>query len=456
MFTIDEIEHYVDATPEILALQPNGRGFRYFKIDMTLNNGLGGVVEADVQVYDYSQEGLCAIRHANGTDYWILINQGTEGIYQGTRLAGQDDLVGQGEESLLGLYGEGGSMSGLTGIGQGSLGSLLGAASAPVSYNTSRSFEGGTADLSNNQAFQDQLASILDESNVAFQRGSVPLFQKGTAAGQYGGSETGEGLGLLGGEINRATQKSISDAALAQQKLNIQERQLAQKDIGLGLQDKGLGYQTAMGALSQLPAFSSQLERGGGLMSAIGQDRSAREQEELMDQIQQFDAPRMAEMANLAQFYDLLGSNPLGREQYQSGEATSTASSTSTEKTKGDPFGALLGIGLTLAGMPMAGVGGAAGGSVGGNMLGAALGLNKPATSDMRLKTNIKELGRLDNGLGVYSWDWTEEAEEKGLSNSMRSGFMAQEVEEIMPENVVTMPSGYLAVKYDKVFQELA
>jgi hypothetical protein len=395
---------------------------------------------------DLRRESLEALTGASN-----IYNQGTEGIYQGTRLADQNAMIGQGEQSILDLYSAGGGVSDLLGMGQGGLGNLLGAADASQTYDTS-----SVTDLSTNKAFQDQLSSILNESNVAFQRGSVPLFQKGTAAGQYGGSETGEGLGLLGGEINRATQKSISDAALAQQKLNIQERQLAQKDIGLGLQDKGLGYQTAMGALSQLPAFSSQLERGGGLMSAIGQDRSAREQEELMDQIQQFDAPRMAEMANLAQFYDLLGSNPLGREQYQSGEATSTASSTSTEKTKGDPFGALLGIGLTLAGMPMAGVGGAAGGSVGGNMLGAALGLNKPATSDMRLKTNIKELGRLDNGLGVYSWDWTEEAEEKGLSNSMRSGFMAQEVEEIMPENVVTMPSGYLAVKYDKVFQELA
>lgn len=80
LFTVDEVEHYVDATPEILALQPNGRGFRYFKVDMSLNNGLGDVVEADVPVYDYSQEGLCAIRHANGNDYWILINQDTTGI----------------------------------------------------------------------------------------------------------------------------------------------------------------------------------------------------------------------------------------------------------------------------------------------------------------------------------------------------------------------------------------
>jgi hypothetical protein len=396
-------------------------------------------------------------------DAYNLYNQGTEGIYQGTRLADQDAMVGQGEQAILDLYGEGGAMAGLTSAGQEGLGSLLGAAGMSQDYDTSRAYEGSTADLSTNKTFQDQLASILDDSNVAFQRGSVPLFQKGTAAGQYGGSETGEGLGLLGGEINRATQKSISDAALAQQNLDLKQRQLAQRDrqlsqadIGLGLQDRGLGYQTAMGALGQLPAFASQLERGGGLMSAIGQDRTARDQAQLMDQIQQFDAPRMADMANLSQFYNFLGSNPLATEQYKSGESSSTTVETAPES---DPFSTLLGVGLTLAGMPMASTlaGAATGGSVGGNLLGAALGLNKPATpSDMRLKTNINELGRLDNGLGVYSWDWTEEAEEKGLSNSMRSGFMAQEVEEIMPENVVTMPSGYLAVKYDKVFQELA
>jgi gliding motility-associated-like protein len=47
---------------------------------MTLNGGLGGVAEADVPVYDYSSEGLCAIRHVNETDYWILMNYDTTGI----------------------------------------------------------------------------------------------------------------------------------------------------------------------------------------------------------------------------------------------------------------------------------------------------------------------------------------------------------------------------------------
>ena len=314
-------------------------------------------------------------------DAYNLYNQGTEGIYQGTRLAEQDPLVAQGEQALLDLYGEGGAISGLLGMGQAGLGSLLGAAGMSQDYDTSRAFEGGAGDLSSNEAFQDQLASILEESNVAFQRGSVPLFQKGTAAGQYGGSETGEGLGLLGGEINRATQKSIADAALAQQQLDLKQRQLAQRDrqlaqadIGLGLQDRGLGYQTALGALGQLPAFTSQLERGGGIMSAIGQDRTARSQEELMDMIQQFDAPRMAELSNLAQFYDFLSASPLGREQYQTGESSTTSVQT---QPKSDPFSTLLGVGLTLAGMPMAGTlgGEAVKGSVGGNLLGKALGL---------------------------------------------------------------------------------
>ena len=80
LFTVDEVEHYIDATPAVLAAQPYGRGFRYFKIDMNLNGGLGAVTQADVQLHDYSWEGICAIRHANELDYWILINQDTTGI----------------------------------------------------------------------------------------------------------------------------------------------------------------------------------------------------------------------------------------------------------------------------------------------------------------------------------------------------------------------------------------
>ena len=62
LFTMDELEN-----------SSNSRGLSYFKIDIRLNNGLGGVVLADQRVKTPSYEALCAIRHANKKDYWILI-----------------------------------------------------------------------------------------------------------------------------------------------------------------------------------------------------------------------------------------------------------------------------------------------------------------------------------------------------------------------------------------------
>jgi gliding motility-associated-like protein len=80
LFTMDEMEFDIGASTAINIAQPYGRGLSYFIIDMSLNNGLGGVVTADQRVHVPSAEGLCAIKHANGSDYWILINQDSTGI----------------------------------------------------------------------------------------------------------------------------------------------------------------------------------------------------------------------------------------------------------------------------------------------------------------------------------------------------------------------------------------
>ena len=79
LFTMDDREYYLDASDSILNAQPQGRGLSYFKIDQSLNSGLGGVTETE-SVYAPSAEGLCAVKHANGSDYWILINQDSSGI----------------------------------------------------------------------------------------------------------------------------------------------------------------------------------------------------------------------------------------------------------------------------------------------------------------------------------------------------------------------------------------
>jgi hypothetical protein len=62
------------------------------------------------------------------------------------------------------------------------------------------------------------------------------------------------------------------------------------------------------------------------------------------------------------------------------------------------------------------------------------------AMSDRRLKTNIKLIGKHDNGMNIYAWDyiWGEHSR----------GVMADEVEEIMPEAVVMHPTGFKMVNY--------
>jgi len=62
------------------------------------------------------------------------------------------------------------------------------------------------------------------------------------------------------------------------------------------------------------------------------------------------------------------------------------------------------------------------------------------AMSDRRLKTNIKLIGKHDNGMNIYSWDyiWGEHSR----------GVMADEVEQIMPEAVVMHPTGFKMVNY--------
>lgn len=74
VFTMDEIEFTVGSSPETNLAQPEGRGLSYFKVDMSLNGGLGEVTVTDQRLMVPSVEGVCAIRHSNEQDYWVLAN----------------------------------------------------------------------------------------------------------------------------------------------------------------------------------------------------------------------------------------------------------------------------------------------------------------------------------------------------------------------------------------------
>ena len=82
--------------------------------------------------------------------------------------------------------------------------------------------------------------------------------------------------------------------------------------------------------------------------------------------------------------------------------------------------------------------------SVGQDILQTAL-IGSLLFSDVRLKENVQKVGRLFNGLNVYTFRY------KG-SPTTHMGVLAQEVEKVHPEAVGEI-GGYKAVDYEKAVQ---
>ena len=69
--------------------------------------------------------------------------------------------------------------------------------------------------------------------------------------------------------------------------------------------------------------------------------------------------------------------------------------------------------------------------------------------SDVRLKENIRPVGKLDNGLTVYCFNFAG-------SKVSQLGLLAQEVAEVKPEAVFRDDNGYLMVCYDLAVEDIA
>ena len=84
-----------------------------------------------------------------------------------------------------------------------------------------------------------------------------------------------------------------------------------------------------------------------------------------------------------------------------------------------------------------------AAGSLGGGMM----------MSDPALKDNVQELASASD-LPFYSWTWNEKAKEFGLTGD-QIGYMVPDVEELYPHAVVTTDSGYKAINYKLLSEDL-
>lgn len=96
--------------------------------------------------------------------------------------------------------------------------------------------------------------------------------------------------------------------------------------------------------------------------------------------------------------------------------------------------------------------GAARAGGITGQAAGLRAGIQGTAAllaSDVRLKTNIKQIDMLDSGLPWYVWDWTEEALAI-VGNQPSEGVLAHEARIKFPHAVIEV-DGYLRVNYKEI-----
>jgi hypothetical protein len=80
--------------------------------------------------------------------------------------------------------------------------------------------------------------------------------------------------------------------------------------------------------------------------------------------------------------------------------------------------------------------------------LGVKVGVKPPLESDIRLKTNIRQVGTTAHNLPLYTFNYLGE-------DDLYEGVMAQDVLKVMPAAVIVGEDGYYRVKYDMLGVEL-
>ena len=418
------------------------------QMDMIRAQGQQAAYDKAVQAMQYGSnlglQGLGGAQSGLGT----ALQGGQLGLSGiGQAMAGQQagisGLNQAGNLYGLGMQGAGmglqAAQTGLQGTAQGMQGAqagLSGVNAANQAYQTGiqgagMGLQGVNAQLAGTaQGIQGSQAAMqgagVGLSGVDRQLAGVDRQLAGTAQGMQGA-----GIGLSG-----------VDRALASGQLALQgaDRGLAgtaqgMQGAGVGLQGVGAqqaGYGLANQAANTLGTLGNQqlAAQTGilGLQNQIGGQQQSQQQQIINQAIQNYAQAQEAPMNAFNQYNALLRGYALP--------------GTTTTQYQAQPT-----LGNQIAGFGTAGV--------------SALALNNAlapaAGSDIRVKENIERVGTLANGLGLYDFEYKPEFKDHPLCGHGRfRGVMAQEVEKLIPEAVVTMDNGYKAVKYNLVEMELS
>lgn len=264
-------------------------------------------------------------------------------------------------------------------------------------------FGRATAAPGTSELFQAQTGEIANQARQLTERDKQLAQRQAMEAGQFGLGSTA--LGEL--------------QTLQQQKR--EETVQSQLASALGAED-----QRRMAAMGQLPGMAQSIIQAqmtpAQLQEAIGRDIESRQGAELADLRRLAQQQQEAERAQAITYSNLLGG------------LAGLGSSTQMQQTSSGMTGQVI-PGQSIF-QQLAGAAGTA----------AAAG----AFSDIRLKTEIKRVGELENGIPVYRWKWTKEAK-KIVGDQGTLGVLAQEILNIIPEAVSIGSDGYYRVDYGRV-----
>lgn len=226
------------------------------------------------------------------------------------------------------------------------------------------------------------------------------------------------------------------------QRTAMEERLLAQGRGGVTTSQYG-------GTPEQLAMAKAQAEaQNTAMLSAMQQAQAEQAQQASLGGqfLQQSYAPQSALLSAMSPALNVAGMADVARRQQGEYDLETALANLSGSVGQQSALG-------NLYGSMFSGAGGLIGSlsQSGGEFLGSVLGGNKPWwLSDVSLKTNIKPAGSLDNGINLYTWDWTEEGK-RLAGDAPAYGVLAQEVQQTMPEAVTRGDHGYLMVNYSKL-----
>lgn len=273
------------------------------------------------------------------------------------------------------------------------------------------------------------------------------LEQRAATSGNTNSSRTGIAQGLV--ERGLAQQATDLGATLRsgafKDGLSLAQTQRAgnnTQNLAALTSEGALGNSASATGFSGLNGSLDGLIKSLGLSATGGAGLQSGNQADLTNQLQQYQAQTNQGSTALDNLMKIIGSQSWGQSSTGTNSGTTTGSNVQTGTQNGTSAmtGSTTGTGHSVEESTPSAM------SIIGGLLGFA-GQGKSLFSDTRLKSNVKLVGQLHNGLGVYSYYYTDDPFKR-----THIGVLAQEVEQHRPE-AVGETLGFKTVDYELATQ---